>query len=166
VDTTVTLHMQVSPLAALLGTWSGEGHGRYPTIDDFDYGEEIVFNHVGKPFLAYRQRTWDLADGRPLHAEVGYWRVVPGETPPWSIEVVLAHPSGVAEVSTGLVSGAGDHLQIDVASASVVTTPTAKEVTSLARRITVAGHDMRYVLDMAAVGQAAHEHLTAQLIRV
>ena len=158
--------MQVLPLAALLGTWTGEGHGRYPTIEDFDYGEELAFSHVGKPFLAYRQRTWDLADGRPLHAEMGYWRVAPSETSPWPIEMVLAHPSGVAEVSTGTVSGSGDHLQIDVSSASVVTTPTAKQMTSLIRHITVEGHEMRYTLEMAAVGQASSEHLTAQLVRV
>jgi THAP4-like, heme-binding beta-barrel domain len=34
---------EVGPLLA--GVWRGEGHGQYPTIKAFAYGEEITFTH-------------------------------------------------------------------------------------------------------------------------
>src|ERR1700740_1433826 len=58
----------------LLGEWRGEGHGSWGEGAPFAYREEVFFRHSGKPFLAYGQRTAALDDGRPLHAETGYWR--------------------------------------------------------------------------------------------
>lgn len=154
----IELHPALEPLAGLLGTWSGEGHGSYPTIEDFDYGEEVRFAHVGKPFLAYSQRTWSLADGAPLHAETGYWRAQEHGR----LEVVLAHPSGVLELEVGAVSGD----RIELASTSVVTTPSAKEVRELTRVFELAGDVLSYSLSMAAVGRPLTHHLSARLERV
>ena len=151
------LHPDVLPLAFLLGTWQGEGKGEYPTIQSFGYGEEIRFWHVGKPFLAYSQRTWALDDGRPLHAEMGYWRPQAGGR----IELVMGHPTGVAEVSEGTFTGTA----IDVASTTLGRTESAKEVTRLERSFRVDGDLMTYELRMAAVGVTLTHHLSAELKR-
>ena len=153
----VALHPDAAPLEFLLGTWSGEGSGTYPTIERFSYGEEVRIWHVGKPFLAYTQRTWSLHDGRPLHSEAGYWRPQPGGR----VELVLAHPTGLVEIEEGTLNDT----TIDLASSLVGRSSTAREVTSLARRVTVHGSALTYTLDMAAVGQPLQLHLVGELRR-
>ena len=153
------MHPDVAPIAFLLGTWAGEGRGSYPTIAPFAYAEEVRFWHVGKPFLAYTQRTWALDDGRPLHAEAGYWRPQPGGR----LEVVLAHPTGVAEIQEGTVVGR----LIELSTTSVARTSSAKEITALTRRFELTAPDvLRYSVGMAAVGQPLQVHLTAELLRL
>jgi hypothetical protein len=159
--TQVELHADVEPLAALLGTWSGEGEGSYPTIEPFRYREEVTFDHVGKPFLAYRQATVNLATGLPAHAEVGYVRAV-GDG---ALELVLAHPTGIAEVAEGTFEQAGETLILRLHSTRVTRTGTAKEVTSVERQIEVSAGVLRYDLAMSAVGQPHQHHLAAVLHR-
>lgn len=149
---------ELEPIAFLLGTWVGEGQGAYPTIESFEYGEEVVFRHTGKPFLVYGQRTWALDDGRPLHAETGYWRPRPGGR----VELVLAHPTGIAEIEEGNHDGG----RIVLSSSHVTRTASAKEVTELRRVLEVEGGELRYHVDMAAVGQPLQRHLDATLRRV
>jgi hypothetical protein len=156
------LHPDVAVLAPLLGTWEGTGAGEYPTIDAFDYVESITFAHTGKPFLAYTQRTRHPVTGLPMHAESGYLRVpVPG-----SIEIVMAQPTGLAEIYEGAVVGGDGPLVIDVRSSSISSTPTAKEVSITERTISVAGDELHYTFRMAAVGQPLTHHLSATLHRI
>jgi hypothetical protein len=155
------LHPDVAVLAPLLGTWEGSGTGEYPTIDDFAYLESITFSHVGKPFVAYTQRTRHPETGAPMHAETGYLRV----PRPGSIEIVMAQPTGLAEIYEGAVVGGDAPLVIDVRSTSINATLTAKEVTITERTISVTGDDLRYTFRMAAVGQPLQHHLSATLHR-
>jgi hypothetical protein len=151
-------HGDLDPIAFLIGRWRGEGVGGYPTMADFRYGEEVVFAQNGKPFLSYTQRTWALDDGRPLHSETGYWR----PRPEGALEVVLAHPTGVAEIYYGTVAFSKIELATDV----VVRTTSAKEVTALKRLYGLVDGKLLYAVDMAAVGHPLSPHLSATLERV
>jgi hypothetical protein len=155
------LHPYLQALAPLLGTWQGRGSGTYPTIEPFDYLEEIAFSHVGKPFLVYGQKTKSAADGQPLHAETGYLRV----PRPGHVELVLAHPSGITEIEVGTYTADGTTIELDMTAANIGLTPTAKEVTALGRSFRVDGDELSYSLQMGAVGQPVQHHLGAILHR-
>jgi hypothetical protein len=155
------LHPDLAALAPLLGEWTGRGSGEYPTIEPFDYLEEVVVGHVGKPFLTYRQKTSAVADGRPLHAETGYLRV----PQPGRIELVLAHPTGVTEIEVGAFRAADGVIEVDVSASTIGLTPSAKQVSALARRFRIDGDQLSYSVQMGAVGQPLQHHLAAVLHR-
>jgi nitrobindin-like protein len=153
----VEAHPAIAPLAFLLGTWRGDGAGHYPTIEPFDYVEEISFVHVGKPWLLYTQRTRHATEGRPLHAETGYWRPVGSGR----FELVMAYPTGHVEIGEGVVQGT----DVTITTSTLAAAPTAKRVDRVERRITVDGDELRYTLAMAAVGEPLTPHLEATLRR-
>jgi hypothetical protein len=152
------LHEDLQPLAFLVGTWRGPGKGSYPTTDPFAYDEEIAFTHIGKPFLKYTQATKHPEKGFPMHAEMGYWRIGPGN----HVEVLLVHPTGVAEIQEGTVDGN----TVELKTTSVTRTSTAKEVNGLERTFTLENEVLRYEVRMAAVGVPMTPHLSAELRRV
>ena len=127
------LHPDVAVVATLLGTWSGEGAGSYPTIPSFRYAETVTFGHIGKPFLAYAQRTRALGDdgvaGLPLHAEAGYLRVPGAGRAEW----VLAQPSGIAEIQEGTVERVDGIVVLTLRSTQVALTSSAKSVTAASK---------------------------------
>lgn len=155
------LHPGIAVLAPLLGTWTGQGAGEYPTIEPFGYTEEVVFGHVGKPFLTYSQRTKATDDGRPLHAETGYVRA----PSPGRAEWVLAHPTGITEIQEGTVVGGPTSLEMELSATTIGRSASAKEVVALSRSIRVDGDELTYTLRMGAVGQPLQHHLAATLHR-
>lgn len=151
------IHPAIAHLSFLLGSWAGTGRGEYPTIDSFEYTEEVTFGHVGKPFLAYTQRTRHASTGLPLHAEAGYLRPVGADR----LEFLVVQPSGIMESHEGQLDGTNMTLE----SVSVTTTATAKDVTQVRRTIRVDPNakTLSYTLDMAAVGLELQHHLAAEL---
>lgn len=154
------LHPGIAKLAALLGNWAGRGSGEYPTIEAFDYTEEVSIGHTGKPFLTYSQRTRS-DDGSPLHAETGYIRMPSADC----VEFVIAHPTGITEIDEGSVALTDRGLVLDVHSTTVAGSASAKEVVAVARSIRLDGDELSYTLQMAAVGLPLQHHLSATLYR-
>lgn len=113
---------------------------------------------MGKPFIAYSQRTIHATERRPSHSESGYFRPQAGG----NLELVLVMPSGIVEIAEGTVDGG----EIRLRTIRVDRAPTAKEVTAVERDISLDGDVMRYEVRMAAVGQPLTTHLRAELHRV
>ena len=144
------IHEVCRSLAPLLGIWRGSGSGHYSTINDFAYVEEVVFDHVGKPFFAYSQKTKNPINGQPLHAERGYLRVINDR----EVEMVIAQPTGIVEILAGYYVANSDACVINFESTEVATTATAKTVAEVTRVIRLENNEMLYDVSMAAMGQS------------
>ena len=153
----VTLHPDLERLAFLLGTWRGEGEGEWPVGSFFRFGEELTFEHVGDTFLLYEQRSWGLEDDEPIHFERGFLR----PAGPGRVELVLAHPLGVAEVAEGTLEGD----VVEVATTAVALTATGSPVTDLRRRIEVREGTLTYELRMATDEVELTSHIRSILRR-
>lgn len=157
------LHPHIEPVAFLIGSWTGEGRGFYPTIPDFTYIETITFTATpGKPFLRYLQTTRG-EDGAPMHQEAGYLRPDPAGG---SVEFTLAQPTGQTELLEGaLVVATDGAVTMDMGPSSVRNTGSAKQVDSTRRTYVVNAEQTEVVtrFDMAAVGQPMQEHLESIL---
>ncbi len=162
------LHPALDGLLPYIGVWRGRGRGGYPTIEDFDYAQEIRISHDGRPFLCYESRAWLLDEQsrpvRPAGREMGWWRpVLDGNdraTNEW--EALMSTPTGVMELHLGKRTGT----QLEFATDAVVRTPTAKEVTAGHRLFGIVEGALLYAQEMAAVGHGLTPHLSARLIRV
>ncbi|WP_173166370.1 heme-binding beta-barrel domain-containing protein [Phytohabitans suffuscus] len=161
------LHPSLLALLPYVGEWRGRGKGGFPTIEDFDYAQEIRISHDGRPFLHYESRAWILDEDskpvRPAMREVGWLRpVLEDGRATDEVEALLTNPTGVMELYLGRVSGT----QLEMATDAVVRTSTAKEVTAGHRLYGIVEGALLYAQEMAAVGHGLSPHLSARLVRV
>lgn len=168
-EATPKLPTDVLYLSWLIGTWSGVGLGQYPTIDDFRFQQDLVIANDGRPFLTLTSRSWLIDDDgqriKPSASEAGYIRPHPNN----EVELLLVHPTGISEVWFGKVEVTGmENSQITGArmqlnTDGVMRTPTAKEVNAGERLYGLVEGDLLWTYDMAAMGQAMSNHLSARL---
>ena len=152
-----TLHDELGPLAFLLGTWVGEGEGAWAGGEPFAYGEEMVFEQIGEPYLVYAQRSWELGDRTPIHLERGFFRPAGRGR----VEAALAHPLGIVETAEGTLHEG----VLDLVATTVGRTSTGSPATELRRRIDVHDAVLRYELWMATEHVALARHLRGELKR-
>jgi hypothetical protein len=155
------LHADLSELAFLLGSWEGGGRGEFPTIDPFDYDEEIEIEHVGDSFLLYSQSSWLSSDRSPLHFERGFIRRGPD---PDEVEFCLAHPLGLTEIAHGNLEGTSIEISTD-RDGVVGRTRSGSAVKHLSRRYEVERDILTYELSMETDGTPMSLHLRGTLRR-
>ncbi len=155
------LHPDCGPVAWMLGTWQGNGHGDYPSIEKYEFGQELIFTHDGRPFLHYFSRSWVVdADGAKVREdalEAGFLRCRPGG----AVELVLTHETGYAEIYYGQAGGG----KLDLTTDAVARTGTADEYTAGKRLYGYVEGDLLYAYDVAARGEGLQPRLWARLKR-
>jgi hypothetical protein len=161
------LHPALLGLLPYIGVWRGRGRGGYPTIEDFDYAQEIRISHDGRPFVHYESRAWLIDEEskpiRPAGREVGWWRPVLSDGRATDeLEAMMMNPTGIMELYLGKAIGT----RIELVTDAVVRTATAKEVTAGHRLFGIVEGALLYAQEMAAVGHSLSPHLSARLIRV
>ena len=157
------IHPDCARLAWLIGTWAGNGRGDYPTIEAFEFGQEVIFQQDGRPFIHYMSRSWLIDDTgekiREAAQETGFIR--PKED--GRIEMVMAHMTGFVEIWDGTLHP--ERPSFEIATDAVARTATAKEYTGGKRMYGYVEGQLMYAFDMAAMGQPLQPHTHAILKR-
>lgn len=83
-----------------------------------------------------------------------------------SVELVLAHPTGILEALAGTFVATGDGGTFALSSSATLGTATAVPVEATSRSIAIEGDTLSYDFSMAAAGQPLTHHLAAELERV
>lgn len=113
------IHPELLGIAWMIGHWEGSGNGTHLGGDDYAYSTTVDFSENGGNFLHYIMQLFETdEDGRPIESlgmETGFWR----PKPDGSIEVVIAHPEGIAEVYIGQIDGAKIELRTDLVARTV-----------------------------------------------
>lgn len=99
----VAVHDALKPLTWLIGKWvSISAKGSFPTINPFEYNEEIEFQSIGQPMLNYSLRSWNAEKTKPMHLESGFLRIQPGTN---TVAFMVAHNFGLTTLEEGEITG-------------------------------------------------------------
>ena len=148
-------------ISELVGVWSGEGDGQYPTIESFRYREmtEIV-ERDDHPALLLDQRTWRLTEeGEAVsHWETGLLRI----SSDGSARFHDAQP-GRSETMAGTWEHLDDHWSITLASTGYAGDD---RVIASSRRVWLRPGQLRYEMQMETTATRRMAlHLRASLRR-
>ncbi|MFC7326415.1 FABP family protein [Marinactinospora rubrisoli] len=175
------VHPDLERLSFLLGRWEGVGVAGYPGLPEFQFGQEVEFEHDGGPYLTYRSRVWRVREdgsvGDFVTSESGYWRVRPraeegaaeAAAPEGAgtvhVEVLISHPEGFTEVYLGNIFAS----RVELSTDAVLRTETGRGVAAGHRLYGLFGENretLGYAWDLAADGHDLQPYMSAQLKRV
>ncbi len=156
------INPELMGIAWLIGHWEGNGNGHRPDTGDFEYSVTVDFTENGGNYLHYIMQLFETdEEGRPTRSigmETGFWR----PKADGSIEVVICHPEGVAEIYLGLIAGAKIEITTDV----VVRTATADEpVTGGHRLYGNVESDLMFAYDRGTSDHELQPYVWARLKR-
>ncbi|XP_022287823.2 peroxynitrite isomerase THAP4-like [Crassostrea virginica] len=155
------LHEAIKPLSWLLGKWTGQGKGIYPTIEDFDYLEELEFSNVGQPMLQFSFYSVNKETKKPLHREVGFLRIKPGTS---QVACISSHNNGVSEIAEGTVNG--QTIELESRTLGRMSFGKDPQTKKLKRSLTLEGDTLHQVLYMETNTVPMTEHLRATYKKV
>lgn len=158
------LHEALEPLAWLKGMWRMEnlGHGKYPTVKDFSYYDELSFASVGQPMFNFTAQSFSSDLKKPMHRETGFLRVTPGTN---QLTFIVAHmPFGMASIEYGEITDKSINLNGTVISEKEATWP---RITQIRREFTLHDNCLEYVFYMATSNTPElTEHLRGKYVKV
>lgn len=149
------LHRQL--LSLLEGTWTGEGRGKYPTVQSFDYRETLTFTRQTEKSLSYEQRTQKRHAGQtaylPSHGEHGFIQIL--ET--GEVELTNTQAGGRSEVLVGTVEIFSNLMRVHFSSKILTNDP---RMIASARTFELEDDTLRYEMSMHTTKV---DHLTPHL---
>ncbi|KAG5312636.1 THAP4 protein, partial [Acromyrmex insinuator] len=161
----VPLHKALESLAWLEGTWRTEnqGSGKYPTIKDFSYYDEISFMSLGQPMFNYTAQSFSNSDlKKPMHRETGFLKVNPGTN---QVTLISAHNFGLTTIECGEITDK----TINLNSTDITRIKEAKipHVTQVRREFKLHDNCLEYIFYMATSNTPVlTEHLQAKYTKV
>lgn len=106
----------------LVGYWGGDGMAKFPTINNFEYKEQLCFSmNLKDPVLQYEQKAWIISanerNNEPISWESGFI-MDKGDN---LFELVCTHNSGRLEWYRGRATEYADGvIQIEFRSVAIV----------------------------------------------
>ncbi|XP_021487753.1 peroxynitrite isomerase THAP4 isoform X1 [Meriones unguiculatus] len=147
----------VEPLSWMLGTWLSDppGVGTFPTLQPFQYLEEVHISHVGQPMLNFSFNSFHPETHKPMHRECGFIRLKPDTN---KVAFVSAQNTGIVEVEEGEVNGQ----ELCISSHSISRISFAKEphVEQITRKFRLNSEGkLEQTVSMATTTQPMTQHL-------
>jgi hypothetical protein len=155
-------------LTPLLGVWTGQGKGLFPTLDAFDYFETFRLQRdPGAPYFTYEQKT-ELIDpeGRSIrksHWEAGVLRLLDDGR----LELACVQGSGRVEILRGKLFMKESHPEMMVLAFQSKIIGNDKRVKSTSREWTLTQNHLKYFMKMATSRvEELSLHLEANLFKL